>query len=737
MINTFGNGLLLLLVSSLLFAKTEAFHRHVGCPPQLPTWSSMKQQLQALESSSSSSSSDYRPLPAMPSELFQRLALSQFELLANSLRPPKGSNRKSKIDSMALYLPQENSNTGQLEFLPAVIYPHPNNERVFIASEADSGVAPQLPRFLTKLPGFAAPHSLLPNYPMVSSSASSASSSSSLEEDNNGFAGVGVAEEVLCDLQSRATALSVPLFSGSQTVGVLLVKAVPTLYNNRKNSSSSSSSNNNNNNKSSRKDNNSINNNNNNNINMPTTHEWTSEDREQIIRAAQTLSMALSMDKERSTLEMENKRVQDALSNSLHQVKNPLQALRTFGKLLQQRVAEQNDYALLQQQQGDKSKNSNNGVGTIRQLLDLTRNMMEQSDRVVNLLAPMDSIVDSLDNSNNNRRTPLLLLNPAAAKESNALVLWNQTDIMSIQPPAIPWETETLDFARRTPSKMGNRKPPPSSSSQQPSIETRVYSGDSTKKTNSMLEFSRRRPSSNQSSSRTSRPAAISSGGQLDGKVSLFQRNNQAADVTTSRKRSAPPQQAESASIVGDDGIEIGFVADVLESIFDTYKVIGADKGISFQVLGLDLADDLPGVLVRPKSLQEAVSNLLDNAFKYVGVSGIDAPKVRVRLMANNNVGEPSGVTILVEDNGPGILPKEAETVFERGFRSSSVSSWVLGTGLGLGISRALVESMGGRLDCLNQVDYRASYPDLWDGAAFRIQLYRNKGRLRSEDFGS
>ena len=186
-----------------------------------------------------------RPIPVMPSQLFQQLALSQLELLATSL--VSSDDGQGKIKSMALYLPQENSETGQLEFLPAVLYPHPTSERVFIASEADSGVAPTLPKTLTKLPGFAHANTLLPAYPMVYSSGDEA--------------GVGVVEEVLCDLRGRATALSVPLFSGSQTVGVLLVSPVKATPQNGES-------------------------------------VWTEQDRQQVERAAKSISLALSMDNE-------------------------------------------------------------------------------------------------------------------------------------------------------------------------------------------------------------------------------------------------------------------------------------------------------------------------------------------------------------------------------------------------------------------------------------------------------
>ncbi|CAB9521691.1 HisKA [Seminavis robusta] len=621
----------------------------------------------------------------MPSDLFQQLALSQLELLANSLvlQTTPDNNKSSKIGSMALYLPQENANTGQLEFLPAVIYPHPSTERVFIASEADSGVAARLPRLLTKLPGFAAPDSLLPRYPMVSSN----------------IAGVGVAEEVLCDVQSGAPALSVPLFMGSQTVGVLLVS--PAIISTTTSSSTK--------NKSSK-------------TNKKNKQVWSEEDRAQIIRAAQTLSMALSMDTERSSLALENKRVQDALSNSLHQVKNPLQALRTFGKLLQQRVAEQNEIA------------ATNGVGTIRQLLDLTANLVEQSDRVVNLLAPMDLIVESME-------TPLLYLNPARPEEDTALVLWNQTETT---PPAIPWEIDTLEFARSRGESSSNAaaQDAPPKRSKSNNHQTLEFSSSNRRisRNSTVEEFSRRKPSG-------TRRKKASRQKHMMGEVTHFERgdsrrnnNNNNRPATTTNLESA-----SSASIVGNDGLEIGFVADVLGPTLNAYEVIGAERGISFQVLGLEDAEELPGVFVRPKSLKEAFSNIVDNAFKYVAVTKTidddyhpersntnEEPIVRVHLKGNDN---PPGVTILVEDNGPGILPEEAEAVFQRGYRSSSVSSWVLGTGLGLGLARALVESMGGRLDCLDQPDKQVK--GLLEGAAFQIELYRNKDRLRSEDFAS
>jgi signal transduction histidine kinase len=243
----------------------------------------------------------------MPSQLFQQLALSQLELLATSLTTPddssqeSSSTRISKIKSMALYLPQENPSTGALEFSPAVRYPHPSSERVFIANEAESGVAPKLPRTLTTLPGFAHATSLIPGYPLLSTSSSTE-------------AGVGVVEEVLCDVRSGGgTALSVPLVAGSRTVGVLLVSPIDHMPP----------------------------------ASVDTKSVWSTQDREQVARAAKSLSLALSMDTERTALQLQNQQVQTDLSDNLHQLKNPLQALRTFGKLyssgLQMRMRNRKD----------------------------------------------------------------------------------------------------------------------------------------------------------------------------------------------------------------------------------------------------------------------------------------------------------------------------------------------------------------------------------------------------------
>jgi two-component system phosphate regulon sensor histidine kinase PhoR len=91
-----------------------------------------------------------------------------------------------------------------------------------------------------------------------------------------------------------------------------------------------------------------------------------------------------------------------------------------------------------------------------------------------------------------------------------------------------------------------------------------------------------------------------------------------------------------------------------------------------------------------PDRLRQVVANLIDNAIKYSPTGG----RVEVRTFANGT----SGVIEIV-DHGLGIPAQEHERIFEKFYRlDPSMTRGVGGSGLGLYISRELVEQMGGRL---------------------------------------
>jgi signal transduction histidine kinase len=84
------------------------------------------------------------------------------------------------------------------------------------------------------------------------------------------------------------------------------------------------------------------------------------------------------------------------------------------------------------------------------------------------------------------------------------------------------------------------------------------------------------------------------------------------------------------------------------------------------------------------------VLNLLSNAAKFVPVPG---GRVGVSLK-----GDDTGVTVCVSDNGPGVLPAQQALIFEKFRQGGDAANRPQGTGLGLPISRQIVEHFGGRL---------------------------------------
>jgi two-component system, OmpR family, sensor histidine kinase MprB len=81
-------------------------------------------------------------------------------------------------------------------------------------------------------------------------------------------------------------------------------------------------------------------------------------------------------------------------------------------------------------------------------------------------------------------------------------------------------------------------------------------------------------------------------------------------------------------------------------------------------------------------SLERAVTNLLDNAVKW------SPPQGTVRIRLNHG-------TLTVDDDGPGIAPKDRSQVFERFYRSEE-SRTMPGSGLGLSIVRQVIERHSG-----------------------------------------
>lgn len=136
----------------------------------------------------------------------------------------------------------------------------------------------------------------------------------------------------------------------------------------------------------------------------------------------------------------------------------------------------------------------------------------------------------------------------------------------------------------------------------------------------------------------------------------------------------------------GDAGAEM---VDVNDAIRETVADSLATSPTRFSPV-LELADDLPRVFGNRVQLQRVLANLLQNAIDAMRAAGV-APGGRRVVLATACVA--GAVEVSVRDSGPGPDAGTAGRLFEPFFTTKA-----RGIGLGLTISRALIESHGGRL---------------------------------------
>ena len=110
-------------------------------------------------------------------------------------------------------------------------------------------------------------------------------------------------------------------------------------------------------------------------------------------------------------------------------------------------------------------------------------------------------------------------------------------------------------------------------------------------------------------------------------------------------------------------------------------------------------------VLGHDSRLAQVVTNLIDNACSFSEPGGV----VRVALERTSARREPEGkhfsnhVVITVDDDGPGIPPHALERIFERFYTDRPSQGFGQNSGLGLSISRQIVEAHGGRIWACNR----------------------------------
>jgi signal transduction histidine kinase/HAMP domain-containing protein len=139
----------------------------------------------------------------------------------------------------------------------------------------------------------------------------------------------------------------------------------------------------------------------------------------------------------------------------------------------------------------------------------------------------------------------------------------------------------------------------------------------------------------------------------------------------------------------------------LVEVVEDAEALVGALLTQRRQRLEVDLPEDLPNVDGDGPRLTQVYVNLLANASKF-------APEDSVVRIGAEATGE--FVTSWVEDEGPGVPEVEANSIFDRFYRSGGQEPEPGGLGLGLWIVKSIVERHGGTISARRTAEGRTRF---------------------------
>ena len=149
---------------------------------------------------------------------------------------------------------------------------------------------------------------------------------------------------------------------------------------------------------------------------------------------------------------------------------------------------------------------------------------------------------------------------------------------------------------------------------------------------------------------------------------------------------------------------------DVISSVEAIIQPMARARGQDFHVEVTGIRHEyLVGDATR---IDQILINLLSNAVKYTQEGG----RIRLRIIGlKQRSNQYEHIRIEVEDNGYGMTPEFLETIFDAFTRAeNSTTNKVQGTGLGMAITKSIVELMGGTIEVLSEVDR---------GSLFRVEL--------------
>jgi signal transduction histidine kinase len=121
------------------------------------------------------------------------------------------------------------------------------------------------------------------------------------------------------------------------------------------------------------------------------------------------------------------------------------------------------------------------------------------------------------------------------------------------------------------------------------------------------------------------------------------------------------------------------------------------------KILICTVQPNLPTVAVDQVSIQEVVYNLIDNAIKYSG------PEEK-QIIINTHLDNQGNIETTVQDFGVGMPNNVVQNLFEKFYRNHRTQSQFGGSGLGLYLSKAIVNAHGGQIGVSSKVDQGSTF---------------------------
>ena len=148
--------------------------------------------------------------------------------------------------------------------------------------------------------------------------------------------------------------------------------------------------------------------------------------------------------------------------------------------------------------------------------------------------------------------------------------------------------------------------------------------------------------------------------------------------------------------------LRMHLVETTVNSVYDT---IGDDMALRAssqnRMLSVNIPEGLPTIAADTASLGEVFGNLIDNAIKYSNEGGA----INVSAASKGDF-----VEWIVEDHGIGMPASVVSNLFQKFYRSHRSRETVAGTGIGLYISKAIVESHGGSISVRSEDGHGSTF---------------------------